>query len=70
MPHRRFPPPWTVDDLGAGFQVKDRNGKAVAYLYYQDKPGWPAADDMLTKDDARRIAKKIAKLPKLLKRYD
>ena len=27
MPDRRFPPPWTVEDNGAAFIVKDRAGR-------------------------------------------
>ncbi len=26
---RRFPPPWTIDDNGARFIVKDKNGQAL-----------------------------------------
>ena len=25
MPERRFPPPWTIEDLGSSFVVKDRS---------------------------------------------
>jgi hypothetical protein len=38
---RRFPPPWTVEDNGACFIAKDRNGHALAYVYYEEEP----ADD-------------------------
>ena len=27
MPERRFPPPWTAEDLGSCFVVKDSNGQ-------------------------------------------
>jgi hypothetical protein len=30
---RRFPPPWTVEDYGACFIVRDQNGQALAYTY-------------------------------------
>jgi hypothetical protein len=26
---RRFPPPWTVEDIGACFIVRDHNGQAL-----------------------------------------
>ena len=40
MPGRRFPPPWTVEDHNdACFIVKDKNGFAVAYVYYEEEPG-------------------------------
>ena len=32
---RRFPPPWTIEDANNGsFIVRDHNGFAVAYGYY------------------------------------
>jgi hypothetical protein len=39
---RRFPPPWSVDDpdmkLGQDcFIVRDANGHAVAYVYFEDE---------------------------------
>jgi hypothetical protein len=36
---RRFPPPWDVLETVACFIVKDGNGQAPAYIYYEDKPG-------------------------------
>jgi len=42
---RRFPPPWTVEDIDACFVVKDGSGQKLAYVYYEDQPGrrapWP-----------------------------
>jgi hypothetical protein len=29
---RRFPPPWTVEDIGAAFVVRDHNGQAPPAL--------------------------------------
>jgi hypothetical protein len=43
--------------------VKDVNGFAVAYVYYEEEPGRRAAADFMTRDEARRIAVNIAKLP-------
>jgi hypothetical protein len=33
---RRFPPPWTVEDIGAAFVVIDSGGQQLAYIYYED----------------------------------
>jgi hypothetical protein len=37
MPDRRFPPPWSVEELDACFVVKDSTGQKQAYVYYEDK---------------------------------
>jgi len=63
---RRFPAPWTVEDLRAAFVVKDANCQTLAYVYYEDEPGGRGAAKLLTKDEARRIATNVAKLPNLL----
>jgi hypothetical protein len=65
---RRFPPPWTVEDSGACFIVRDHNGQALAYTYYEVESGRRMAANLLTRDEARRIGANIAKLPDLLRR--
>jgi hypothetical protein len=68
MNARRFPPPWSIEDLGAAFVVKDSAKHKLAYVPYKDEhePGRRSAAKLLSKDEARRSAADIAKLPKLL----
>jgi hypothetical protein len=40
---RRFPPPWQIGETDASFIVRDANGQALAYVYFEDEPGRRAA---------------------------
>jgi hypothetical protein len=63
----RFPPPWSIGDVGAAFVVKDGGGQKLAYVYYKEEPGPRSAAKPLSKNGARRIAANVAKLPELVK---
>jgi hypothetical protein len=36
---RRFPPPWSVEDIDAAFVVKDGSGQKLGYFYYEEELG-------------------------------
>jgi hypothetical protein len=35
---RRFPPPWSVEETQPCFIVRDSNGQALAFVYFEDSP--------------------------------
>jgi hypothetical protein len=63
---RRFPPPWTVEEIPGGYKVKDANGQSLAYVYGRETRADADTANVLTMDEARRIARNIAKLPNYL----
>ena len=67
--HARAPLPCTVDRRGISrisYIVRDANNFAVAYVYFANEPGRRATAGLMTKDEARKVAAGIAKLPDLL----
>ena len=62
---RRFPPPWSVEELDA-FVVIDSAEQKLAYVYFEEESGRRAAGKLLSKDEARRVAVNLARLPELL----
>jgi hypothetical protein len=63
---RRFPAAWYVRALEQAFRIEDANGQAVAYIYFQRDKNEARQANVLTHDEACRIAASIAKLPELL----
>ena len=64
---RNFPPPWSVEELDSCFVVKDANRQALAYMYFEREPlRRYRRSELLTRDEAQRIAAIFAKLPELI----
>ena len=68
MSDRRFSPPWVIEDNGVCYIVRDHSGRALSYVYYEKDLGRRTAANLLSHDEARRLATNIAKLPELVKR--
>jgi hypothetical protein len=62
------PRPWEIDDNGKCFIIRDHSGQALAYIRYEEEPGRRSAANLTSRNEARRIAVNMAKLPELLGR--
>jgi hypothetical protein len=69
-PARRFPQPWAIDEHAECFIVCDAAGRHLGYFYYDDERHRRSINKRLAKDQSRRIAANIAKLPVLLRRNE
>jgi hypothetical protein len=68
-PKVRFRKPWRAEETDACFIIRGHNDQALVYVYYEEEPGQRSAANLLSRDEARRIAVNKAKLPELQLTY-
>jgi hypothetical protein len=62
----RFPPPWSIVELEESFAVRDANGFTITWVHFREREVIGTNAERLTKDQARRLASGIARLPDLM----
>jgi hypothetical protein len=69
MPHEASVPT-TMDheERPESLIIHDAAGQRLAFLYYDDNAGRRSIAGRLSKDEARRIARAITRLPELMQR--
>jgi arginine utilization protein RocB len=67
QPPRRLLRPWSVVEHQESFEVRTANGLTISFCYFDDDRSRREMTQRLTKDEARRAAANIAKLPELLR---
>ena len=63
---RRFPAPWTVEQIPEGFKVLDATGLALAYVYAIENEANAHSRQGADHNQTRRIMRTFQKLPNLL----
>jgi hypothetical protein len=59
MTARRFPPPWSLEELEACFVVADSTRQKLAYVHFENDPERRSAAKLLSRDEALRIASQL-----------
>jgi hypothetical protein len=67
LPRRRFMRPWKVIEHEESYEVQDAVGLPLASVYFENETIRQTSTRRLSKDEARRVAAQIARLPTLLR---
>ena len=63
----RFTRPWKMIEHPESFEVVDANGLRLAFCYYEDELVRRTQQQRMSKDEARRLAEQIVRLPELVR---
>jgi hypothetical protein len=63
---RPFSKPWKIVERGESFCVVDSAERTLAFVYWEDEPTRRGFMKRLSKDDARKMAEQILRLPELV----
>ena len=66
-PRRHFMRPWKVIEHDESYEVQDAVGLQLASVYFENGTIRQSSTRRLSKDEARRVAAQIARLPTLLR---
>jgi len=56
-----------LEEQGASFRIRDAAGRILAYVYFENEPTRRNFSKRLSKNDARRMAQLILRLPELVR---
>ncbi len=67
QPSLAFAKPWQLIEHPESFEIADAAGNHLAFVYYEDELSRRQTLHRLSKDEARRIAGQILRLPELVR---
>ncbi|SED79042.1 hypothetical protein SAMN05519104_4376 [Rhizobiales bacterium GAS188] len=65
-PAKPFRQPWTLVEHDESFAVVDASNTALALIYFKEESGRRSSMRRLSREDARRLATQVVRLPELL----